>query len=250
MALRAVLLAAGRGVRMGGVQPKSLLPLNGHEPLMLYLLAGLKKASIADLLVITGFKPELVQSYVTSNWNDNVSFLRNARFASWGNFHSVRMAIDASPGDDLLLINSDIVVHPDVFTRVTSEVADLALAVERRDVFDGEEMRVTVMDERVIAIGKDLDLRSSHGEFAGVSLLRPAAGELYTRIASALEWRAETSLYYEDVYARMLSAIDVRPAWVAQGEYAEVDAPDDVPRATAVLDAHPGAWRDAVEEPA
>ncbi|HYZ46913.1 MAG TPA: NTP transferase domain-containing protein, partial [Actinomycetota bacterium] len=231
-------------------EPKTLLPLDGHEPLMSYLLAGLQRASIAELLVITGFKPDRVESYVTSNWSGNVSFVRNARFASWGNFHSVRIAIDASPGDDLLLINSDIVVHPDVFTRVTAEVADVVLAVERRDVFDGEEMRVTVADERVVAIGKDIDPRSSHGEFAGVSLLGPDAGELYTRIASALEWRAETSLYYEDVYARMLSEIEVRTAWVAPGEYAEVDAPEDIARATAVLDAHPEAWRAALDEPA
>jgi choline kinase len=148
------------------------------------------------------------------------------------------------------LINSDIVVHPDVFTRVSAEVADVVLAVERRDVFDGEEMRVTVADERVVAIGKDIDPRSSHGEFAGVSLLGPDAGELYTRIASALEWRAETSLYYEDVYARMLSEMEVRTAWVAPGEYAEVDAPEDIARATAVLDAHPEAWRAALDEPA
>ena len=237
---------------MGGARPKSLLPLDGREPLLFYLLAGLRRAGIDDLLVVTGFGAADVQRFVNERYKGTVAFVRNARYASWGNFHSVRMAIDASPGMDLLVVNSDIVVHPDVFARVTQELGDLVLAVERRDVLDAEEMRVTVTDEHVTAIGKDLAMSDSHGEFAGVSLIRPAAAALYTRVASALEWSAETSVYYEDVYAQMLFALEVRAAPVRAGEYAEVDTPADVPGALAVLEAHEQAWseRAAVDRPA
>lgn len=237
---------------MGGTQPKCLIPLDDREPLLHYLLAGLGRAGIDDLLVVTGFRPAEVESYVSEHYEGTASFVRNARYASWGNFHSVRMAIDQSPGMDLLVVNSDIVIHPDVFGRVVDELGDLVLAVERRDSLDAEEMRVTLAYERVTAIGKHLPMQESHGEFAGVSLLRPAAGSLYTRIASALEWRAETSLYYEDVYASMLGSLEARTAAVAPGEYAEVDTPEDVPGALAVLRAHGDAWerRPAVDQPA
>ena len=228
---------------MGGAQPKSLLPLHAREPLLSYLLSGLSRAGVDDMLVVTGFRATDVQAYVSERFEGTVAFVRNARYASWGNFHSVRVAIDQSPGMELLVVNSDIVIHPDVFTRVTQELGDLVLAVERRDTFDPEEMRVSVADDRVTAIGKHLEMSDSHGEFAGVSLLRPAAASLYARIASALEWRAETSVYYEDVYAQMLPLLEARTAPVHPGEYAEVDTPEDVGRALAVLEAHEDVWR-------
>lgn len=251
--LRGVVLAAGRGVRMGGARPKTLLPVGRREPLLFYLLRGLELAAVEDLLVVTGFSPAEVHAYVASNWRAGVTFVRNARYASWGNFHSLRIAIDQSPGRDLLVVNSDIVVHPGVLRRAAAEIGDIVLAVERRDVLDPEEMRVTLSGARVTAIGKGLELARSHGEFVGVSVLRPDAADLYTRVATALEWRAETSLYYEDVYARMLEAVDVRAIPVAAGEYAEVDEPRDVARAEAVLEAHEGAWdapARAMDEPA
>ncbi|MGH2694695.1 MAG: NTP transferase domain-containing protein, partial [Actinomycetota bacterium] len=56
--LRAVVLAAGRGIRMGGEVPKTLLPLEDKPPLLHYILEGLTREGIKDLLVVTGFAPE------------------------------------------------------------------------------------------------------------------------------------------------------------------------------------------------
>lgn len=239
--LRAVVLAAGRGVRMGGIEPKTLLPLGDHEPMLHYILRGLKEAGVEDLLVVTGFKPEVVQEYVTKNWGE-ATFVFNARYASWGNFHSLRMGLDQSPGMDVLAVNSDIVVHPDVYGRVISTWGDLVLSVERRYNLVDEDMRVRLDGTRVHAIGKDLPRRISHGEFDGVSLLRPEGAAAYLEICSDLEWDARTHVYYEDVFGAMLARVDARWAPVNEGEYAEVDVPDDVPNAISVLERHPDAW--------
>jgi choline kinase len=243
VAVRAVLLAAGRGVRMGGIDHKSLLPLGAHEPLIHYLLRGANLAGVKDLLVVTGHKHREVQEVVTKEWTGNEpAFIRNARYASWGNFHSLRLAIDQAPGDDLLVLNSDIVVHPDVIKRILTTGGDLVLAVERRYRLDEEDMRVELKGDHVGYIGKDLPLRRSHGEFCGVSLLRREAGILYADIATEVEWRAETSIYYEDVYRRMLDRCDVRASIVREGEYAEVDAPRDVAAAERVIARHQEVW--------
>lgn len=239
--VRAVVLAAGRGVRMGGTEPKTLIPLGPHKPLLHYILAGLKTAGIDDLLVVTGFQPSKVQDYVQEHWGD-ATYVFNARYASWGNFHSVRVALDQSPGMDVLCVNSDIVVHPDVFGRVATTRGDLVLAVQQRYNLDEEDMRVRLEKDRVRAIGKDLPKRLSQGEFAGVSLLRPIGAGAYLSIASTLEWDARTQVYYEDVYGAMLGRVDARAARVDEGEYAEVDRPDDMRFASAVIERHPDAF--------
>ncbi len=243
---KAVLLAAGRGIRMGGEEPKTLTRVGGNETMLHYILAGVRSAGITELLVVTGYKPSLVQEAVTTEWGaEGATFIFNARFASWGNFHSVRMAVDQSPGTDLLVMNSDVIVPPDVLRRVVATQGDLVLAVQRREGMDQEDMRVELRNYQVVAIGKNLKMVKSHGEYAGVSLLRPRAARLFAEICTDLEWRALTALYYEDIFANMLGRIDARAALVLPGEYAEVDAPKDLPAAGAVVHAHAAAWQRA-----
>lgn len=236
--LRAAVLAAGRGSRMGGATPKTLLPVGDRGPLLQHILAGLVRAGVGDLLVVTGHRHEDLQTYVTENWEGDATFVRNTRFASWGNFHSVRMALDQSPGSDLLVVNSDIAIAPDVYSRVLEVDADLVLAVQRRQRLDSEDMRVRLEGDRVTDISKDLPVTRSHGEFTGVSLLRPPAHRPYADVVTRWQWKGTTKGYYEDVYAEMLSMVDARAAEVAAGEYAEVDAPKDVADAAKVIDRH------------
>jgi hypothetical protein len=87
-------------------------------------------------------------------------------------------------------------------------------------------------------------MEHSHGEFCGVSMLSHRAAAAYADISSELEWRADTSVYYEDVYARMLGAVDARWAPVEDTEYAEVDKPADLESAAHVLARHADAWQD------
>lgn len=243
MSLRAAVLAAGRGIRMGGREPKTLLPLDGERPMLHHILSGLAVAGIRDVLVVTGFMPGKIQDFIASSGLDlDVSYVRNARFASWGNFHSVRVALDQSPGHDVLVVNSDVVVHPDVYARVAKTHGDLVLAVQKRLVLDEEDMRVRLDGDRVRAVSKSLARGVSHGEYAGVSLVRPKAARLYLDESSRREWFADTDGYYEDVYNTIAPAIDTRAAPVAEDEYAEVDTPDDVAAARAVIERHAAAW--------
>lgn len=224
---------------MGGGAPKSLLPVKGKDPLLHFLLRAIRAAGIEDIVVVTGHRPNDVQAYVEENWSGEAQFVWNPRYASWGNFHSVRVALDQSPGTSLLVLNSDIVVHPDVLTRAVAKEGDLVLAVQKRKNLDKEDMRVELDGDRVRDIGKDLKMPRSHGEFAGVSLIRPHAARLFQDISSELQWRAETHVYYEDIFGHM-TRLDVRASAVERGEYAEVDTPEDQQHAAAVINDHYG----------
>ena len=237
--VRAAILAAGRGIRMGGGTPKTLVDLDGHEPMLYYILEGLRTSGITDVLIVTGHRAGDIQNYVSEHAEGlSVAFVQNARYASWGNFHSVRVALDQSPGHDVLVVNSDVIVQPEVYKRVTTTHGDLVLAVEKRLVLDDEDMRVRLDGDRVLAIGKGLKRAFGHGEYDGVSLLRPDAARSYLDIATGLEWAGDIDLYYEDVYGLMMGTLDVRAAFVEAGEYAEVDTPDDIPGAVAVIERH------------
>lgn len=227
---------------MGGKRPKTLLPLGQEEPMLHYILSGLKQAGVDDLLVITGFGAAEVEEFVTGRWTDQVAFTFNARWASWGNFHTARLAVDQSPGMDLMVVNSDVVVVPQVYKSVADAPGELVLAVQRRPRFDAEDMRVELDGDRVRQIGKHVKMPRSHAEFTGISLLRPPAARTYADVATNWEWRAQTAGYYEDVYAALLDSVECRAVTVRQDEYAEVDVPEDMTAATQVIDRHRDAW--------
>jgi choline kinase len=240
--LRAAVLAAGRGVRMGGAGPKTLIPIDDDKPLLHFILDGLARAGVEDLLVVTGFGATEVQEYVGEHWSGDATYVFNARWASWGNFHSVRMALEQSPGYDVLVVNCDVVVTPDVYKRTAESPGDLVLAVQRRPNLDEEDMRVELNGDRVMQVSKSVKKARSHGEYAGVSLVRPEAAAAYMEVATNWEWDANTAGYYEDVYGATLDKLDVRAAFVRADEYAEVDTPDDVSDAVTVITNNRDAW--------
>ena len=239
--MRAAVLAAGRNMQLGGGDPAALKVV-GEKPLLHYTVVGLEQMGIQDLLVVTGFKPAGVQEFVAENWSGEASFVFNARYASWGSFHSVRMALDQSPGMDVMVVDSDLVVHPDVLGRVAGASGDLVVAVERRYRFGAEDMRVTLSGNRVRAIGKGIKQAHTHAEFVGASLIRPAAARLYADIATDQQWFARTQIPYEDIYNLILSGIEARAVDAPAGEYAKVAGTDDVAAAELVLQRHAGAW--------
>ncbi len=64
--IKAVILAAGRGTRMGPLtqhRPKPMLPL-ANTPLLGHIVQALKKAGLRELLVVIGYKAEKIQEYL------------------------------------------------------------------------------------------------------------------------------------------------------------------------------------------
>lgn len=72
---KAVVLAAGRGTRMGGITsdtPKPMLPVNGH-PILEHVLEALAAMGVQEFLVVTGYHGEMIRSHF-ANWRLPIQF--------------------------------------------------------------------------------------------------------------------------------------------------------------------------------
>ncbi len=68
--LKAILLAAGKGTRLRPLTdttPKPLLPLHDH-PIMEYILDGISRAGVKEICLIVGYKAELIETWVNSEY--------------------------------------------------------------------------------------------------------------------------------------------------------------------------------------
>ena len=62
--MKAVILAAGKGTRMGDLTdevPKPMLPMEGR-PILEHIITGLRAAGITEFCLITGWKEEVIES--------------------------------------------------------------------------------------------------------------------------------------------------------------------------------------------
>jgi UDP-N-acetylglucosamine diphosphorylase / glucose-1-phosphate thymidylyltransferase / UDP-N-acetylgalactosamine diphosphorylase / glucosamine-1-phosphate N-acetyltransferase / galactosamine-1-phosphate N-acetyltransferase len=112
---KAVLLAAGRGTRMGELTrqlPKPLLPLHGR-PMILHILDRLQAAGVTDVLLVTGFEAELMESTAAQH-PLGLSFIRQTEINGTG--AAARLASQWCAQDRFLLTFGDILAESAHYT--------------------------------------------------------------------------------------------------------------------------------------
>jgi dTDP-glucose pyrophosphorylase len=115
--MKAVILAAGKGTRMGELTnqlPKPMLCVQG-KPILEHILEGLMAAGIRDFFIVTGFRAEVIESHFGdgAKWNAKVSFGRQV--VQDGTGKAPEVARQFVGGDDFVLTYGDILVRPQTY---------------------------------------------------------------------------------------------------------------------------------------
>jgi len=103
LTVQPVVLAAGKGTRMGQVEiPKVLFTVNG-EPMIVKLLEQLQKVpNLLTPIIVVGYKYELVQARL------GASFIYAFQEGQLGTGHAVKAAKRQSTGKDILILYGDM----------------------------------------------------------------------------------------------------------------------------------------------
>jgi 2-aminoethylphosphonate-pyruvate transaminase len=222
----ALILAAGRGIRLGPLGrlvPKGFLrPEPQRAPIIVESIKRLASRGVRHVVLVTGhlhaFYDELIAIEVDAGVE--VEVVHNPRFAETGSLFSLACARDRI-ADDCLVLESDLVYE--------SRALDAALSSPRADVVvvsgptgSGDEVYVTARGEHIVEIGKDSSLaQASVGELVGISKLSHA---LFERMVAQAE--LDPSAEYETGgLARLAAAYPLYWTRVADLIWAEIDTP-------------------------
>lgn len=225
--VQAVILAAGRGSRLGAAideQPKCLAEIDGR-PLIEHQLHLLADAGIDDVMVVTGYRADLVRRAVGSR----ARFVHNPMWEDTEGLFSLYLCRDWVRGP-LLLLNCDVLPHPDVLRRLLARPGN-AFAYDSSSGTDPEQMAVELAGGRLLAMGKELPVSRTHGENVGILYFdRRAARLMFGACAQLLQasaMRKRIASAVQIVAERYpLAGIDVADlAWI------EIDFPEDLERA-------------------
>lgn len=103
----AIILAGGKGTRMKSELPKVMCEVL-FEPMLSYVIRAVKEAGCEKICVITGYKHEIVEQYLSENYEGIETALQYPKQLGTG--HAVMQArefISAHREDDILILNGD-----------------------------------------------------------------------------------------------------------------------------------------------
>jgi choline kinase len=202
--MNGIVLCAGRGGRLRPLTddcPKCLLSF-GDKTILERCLDGLRAAGIGNILIVTGYRGELVERLVHDRGYTGISFVPNPRYAHTNTAVSLNLALKKVAAD-VLVINGDVLFDRDILADLVALSTPLGAAVDDEISLNGEEIKVAARDGGIVGIGKHLDPRDSFGEAIGLYKIdRSVIGDLI-RIYDDLESRGEDHHFFEKGFERL-----------------------------------------------
>lgn len=168
--MQAVILAAGMGTRLGSLTrntPKSLLDLGNGFTVLESQLAALNQAGIRDIVVVEGYLSEQIEAKVKTLNGLNLTLVYNPFYKTTNNLVSLWMALPHLSGD-FISINGDDVFHPDVISALMDSPGEVVMTTDRKDRYDEDDMKVLLVGERVLKVGKEIPVDEANGESVGI----------------------------------------------------------------------------------
>lgn len=234
----AIILAAGRGTRLGelgGALPKCLLPIGNSTSLELYARAFDRAGTVDDAIVVGGYRIDEVRRQLPSGFR----LIENPHYASTNSLTSLLLALECVDDQDIVVVNADVVYHPDLLGRFLRHHRRTALLIDEMREFDEREYHARVMDGKVRELNRSVSSADSFGEDA--QTFRAAREHLPLIRAFAREQleAGHVQLYAGHVLAPMIDAGLVYAVYTHQQSWGEFDTADDYQRCVALAEAHP-----------
>lgn len=185
---KAVILAAGRGTRMGELTnelPKPMIAVRG-KPILEHIMTGLGAAGIREFFIIVGWQADVVRQTLGDGSRLGTSIHYATQVQQDGTGKVVELARDFVGQDAFVLSYGDIIVDPDNYPRLTSIAADTAAIVTVKKSEDVSKGGAVFVNERFELT--DLREKPKPGEptslwyNAGIYTFRPSLFDFTARL--------------------------------------------------------------------
>jgi choline kinase len=230
--MRGIILAAGRGSRMGDLTnnlPKCRTLLHGKE-LIQWQLDAMKRASIKEISIVRGYLPE--------TFDFNVTYFENKR---WSHSNMVTSLISASKWlekSTCITSYSDIVYSVDTITKLINFSGDIVITYDpnwselwqmRFDnpLSDAENFRLD--GDRLIEIGlKASSIEEIEGQYMGLLKFTPQGWLKVKEYLAGLSQKEIDNIDITNLLRRLIKVGIVINAVAITDKWFEVDSESDL----------------------
>ena len=207
--MKAVILAAGMASRLRPLTsntPKCLLKV-GERTLLQRSMDALIEAGIREFVIVTGYLHEQIEAFVRQTYGDSISicFIHNKDYETTNNIYSLWLARPEAEGQEVLLLDSDLLYDGEIVKRVLTDQHENVLTLIRHDLGD-EEMKVVMNAEGAITeISKTCSPSLAAGESLGIERMGKAyTTALYKELEPMMNLEHLENTFYELAFQRLI----------------------------------------------
>ena len=228
--MRAILLAAGRGRRLGQDLPKCLLSIEGRTLLERHIEI-LASVGISALTIVVGYQQEAIREHVAAlKPSLPIDFVENPRFVH-GSIVSLQVAADHLV-DGGIWMDADVLYPAGLMRLLVESKHENCVLADGRSEETGEEMMLGTRGGRVFKIarrvGKDWDFA---GESVGFARVGREGAKVMKRFLEEEVSAERLDQEYEAAMDRAFAEIPFGYERVDAFAWTEIDFEEDIVKA-------------------
>ena len=235
--MRVIILAAGQGKRLLPLTaevPKALLDIHGRT-LIARQIEAFAACGIKDFVVVTGYaagRMEQALEIIARQHRVSIRTVYNPFYAVADNLASCWLARHEMTGD-FIQVNGDNVFRADLVERLlAAEKRPVTVAVNHKDAYDPDDMKVMLDDGRLTEIGKTLPVDTVDGEAIGFYIFRSEGGAAYVaQLDKAMRDPSGLKQWFPSAVGSLAKVADIYTVAINGIRWCEVDFPVDLQQA-------------------
>jgi choline kinase len=236
--MRAVILAAGVGARLGGdaaCAPKIMLRFDGKTLLERHL-ENLRACGITDIVVATGYRDDLVESELARLGVDGtVRTRRNPEFRDGSVVTLATVGGEVAYGGDVILMDADVLCDQRMIKRLVQSPHDNCFLLDRNIEAGEEPVRLCIRAGRPIEFRKNAEADCDfYGESIGFFRFTADVAGAIIEGAGRYAAQGDRAAPHEEVLRDILRKGPAEKFGyedVSELPWVEIDFPDDIRRA-------------------
>lgn len=241
--MQAIILAAGMGKRLRNYTKdatKCMVSVNG-KTLIEYTIEALIPNKIDRLIVVIGYKGDLLKEFISSKFNESnlngmkIEYIENPIYDKTNNIYSLYLACNEMAKDDTILLESDLIFKPSLIKDlIESKDKNIAVVSPFEAWMDGT---CTLMDQDNYIISildkAHFNWNDINNYFKTVNIYKFSkefSKEYYIPFIEAYQKAFGRNEYYEQVLKVLsfLSASVLKGFIVSGEDWYEIDDPADL----------------------
>lgn len=234
--MKALILSAGQGSRLLPLtadKPKCLLPIGPYN-LIEWQLRELVASGIDEIVVVVGYGADQVEQTL-DQWRRpgvEIRTVFNPFFNVADNLASCWLARHEMD-QDFLVLNGDTLFEAAILRKVlASPEAPITITIDRKRIYDADDMKVNVDGDRLVSVGKTLPAAETNGESIGMLLFRGTGPKLFADTLDQFMHTPEgLKIWYLRVIDRLAKTGAVAATSIEGKSWGEVDFLEDLERA-------------------
>ena len=186
--------------------PKSLLKV-GERSLLQRSMDALIANGVTEFCIVTGYLHEMIEDFVRKQYADSiqVTFIYNKVYETTNNIYSLWLARPFAEGQEVLLLDSDLLYDPQIVTRVLATDAPNVLTLIRHELGEEEMKVVTDAQGSIKEISKTCNPADAAGESLGIEKMgKDYTKALYRELEPMMNEEHLENVFYERAFERLI----------------------------------------------